>query len=402
MARLIFIGIWLVLGLTHADAAETSTDSPYVVLVSIDGFRWDYIEKHQALNIARIAANGVRAKRLTPVYPANTFPSHLSIVTGLHPGHHGIVANRFYDKQRNEYYEMGQGKQDASWVEGIPLWNLAEMQGIKAAAMFWPESDARINGRTPSYFYHYAHNADYQWRVEQILDWLRLPEVQRPHFITGYFSIVDSKGHEYGPDAAQTRAAVQKVDRLVGQLYDGILQLGLPVNLVLVSDHGMTYTDPNQAIKLDELELDGENFQWVNDGSHLMIYGNEDTSDARLQSEVARLSQLQDNRFRVVDVKERQRRGLEQRNRGGDILIEAVPPARFSKGKKLDIGAHGYPPELADMGALFVATGPAFKQGVSVGELHALSIYPSIARILGLELMAPVDGDITPLLPALN
>jgi len=159
-----------------------------VVLISIDGFRHDYIEKHDAKNIAELAKSGVRSKGLVPVYPSKTFPNHLSIITGRYPTNHGLVDNNFYDTERQQKYSMGDGLEDSSWITALPLWNLAEFQGVKAATFFWPESDARINGRTPSYFYHYSTPVPNSQRVDQIIEWLKLPEQARPRLVTGYFS----------------------------------------------------------------------------------------------------------------------------------------------------------------------------------------------------------------------
>lgn len=207
------VSICLMLGMNSAFAAKEQT----VVLVSIDGLRWDYIEKHGAPNLKAMAERGVRAQKLIPVYPTKTFPNHISIITGLLPVNHGIVDNSFCDKARkNDCYSMGKALGDSTWVKGIPLWNLAKMQGLKSATYFWPESDALFNGMTPDYFYHYSKYSDYQSRVDQIIQWLSLPKAQRPRFIASYFSLVDSMGHEFGPDAPQTRDAVKQLDELMG------------------------------------------------------------------------------------------------------------------------------------------------------------------------------------------
>ena len=222
----LFLGMVLIASMLPF-AVGANSESQTVVLISLDGFRHDYIEKHGAANLARIAEKGVRAKGLVPVFPANTFPNHLSVITGLNPVNHGIVNNSFYDKTRLSdkgyaQYSMGDGKKDSTWITGIPLWNLVEFHDRRAATFFWPESDARINGTVPSYYYPYSKYADYDERVNQILQWLSLPEATRPQFVAGYFSLVDSVGHDAGPDAAQTKAAVQAVDALVGRLYDQI------------------------------------------------------------------------------------------------------------------------------------------------------------------------------------
>nr|WP_232365005.1 ectonucleotide pyrophosphatase/phosphodiesterase [Salinimonas marina] len=206
MLRLFVVVLGLI-GITGIfEAAATPATEQHVVLISLDGFRHDYIEQHQASELARIARQGVRAKRLTPVFPANTFPNHLSLITGLLPANHGVVNNEFLDKQRPEdngyaRYHMGKGYKDSSWLQGVPLWTLAELQGKKTASYFWPEADARFFGTTPTYHYHYSKHADYQQRIDQIVSWLQLPAIARPQFVAGYFSLIDTIGHDYGPIA---------------------------------------------------------------------------------------------------------------------------------------------------------------------------------------------------------
>src|SRR5690606_7748230 len=161
------VGVLLALSCLQVQAAEEQT----VVLISIDGFRHDYIELHGAPNIAKIAEQGVRSEGLIPVYPSKTFPNHISIVTGQYPSNHGIVDNNFYDTERKQRYKMGDGVKDSTWLTTLPIWNLAEFQGVKAATFFWPESEARINGRTPSYYFNYSTPAPNRQRINQMVEW---------------------------------------------------------------------------------------------------------------------------------------------------------------------------------------------------------------------------------------
>ena len=179
--RTLFLALMLVAGVTTSSAQEQQEQQAQtVVMISIDGFRHDYIEMYDAKNIAAIAAQGTRAEGLIPVYPAKTFPNHISIVTGQYPSNHGIVDNRFFDTERQQKYQMGDGVKDSTWLTTLPIWNLAEFQGVKAATFFWPESEARINGRTPSYYFNYSKPAPYEQRIDQIVQWLQLPMAARP------------------------------------------------------------------------------------------------------------------------------------------------------------------------------------------------------------------------------
>ncbi|EKE72357.1 ectonucleotide pyrophosphatase/phosphodiesterase [Gallaecimonas xiamenensis] len=373
-----------------------------VVMISLDGFRWDYIEKHGASNLAAMAQQGVRAEQMRPAYPTKTFPNHLSLITGLYPSHHGIVDNHFCDKGRQQCYALGDGGKDSTWLKGMPLWNLAELNGLKAATYFWPESDAQYGGMTPSYFYHFSQQSDYHDRVSQIIDWLKLPANKRPQFVAGYFSLVDTMGHRFGPDAPQTHEAVQLVDGLIGELRERIQkEVAQPVNLVIVSDHGMTAVDPKAAVDYRQLPISGD-FKVVNASTRLMLYAKPGVDAVAIARQKAKLQQ--DPRFVVRSDAELAERHYVDSPRIADIILELAAPRFFTDKDLKDRhggGNHGYS-YTKDMGALFVAEGPAFKKGVTLAPFDNIDVYPMVAKVLGIPLLAPIDGEITPLLPALK
>lgn len=398
MVRILMLLVGLGYGLSNVVLAAPEQ---HVVLISLDGFRHDYIEKHDANALGRIAKNGVRADRMTPVFPANTFPNHLSLVTGLVPAKHGIVNNAFLDKQRvtdkgYARYHMGKGYKDSSWLSGIPLWTLVELNGRKAASYFWPESDARFFGMTPTYHYHYSKHASYQQRIDQIIDWLKLPGPARPQFVAGYFSLVDTTSHDFGPDSPQTHQAVQTMDALMGQLYDRLQQLPIAVNLVVVSDHGMLNVSNSNNILVPELKINSEDFELVNEGAQLHIYARPHTSKKAITTLHQRLTEQNKTGVIVLDSKLRNRYSMSNKTRGGDILLQAKAGHRFvdNADKKVSPGGHGYLPEHKDMGALFVASGPAFKTNYQLKTIQNIDVYPALAHILGLNILQPVDGNV--------
>lgn len=385
---------------SHAKDDKNSASNT-VVLVSLDGFRWDYIEKHGAKNLAAIAKSGVRATKMRPVYPTKTFPNHISIITGLLPINHGVVDNRFCDTQRNECYSMGKGKDDSTWFNGIPLWNLASMQGLKSAAYFWPESDARFNGMLPDYFYHYSKHSDYQNRIDQIIQWLTLPAAQRPQLVVSYFSLVDSMGHEYGPDAEQTKQAVREVDVLMGQLQQRLNELEQNVNLVIVSDHGMSTVEPNQSIAISSLPKD-DKFMVKNTGPRVLIYANKGTTKAEITAYKQHLTKAAKGRYTVLSDEQRKLYHYADNGRTGDIILQTTAPRSFANtGKVSYLGTHGYA-YSEDMAATFIANGPAFKNSLVIDEVNNLDIYPLIAKVLGIKVLNAIDGDGATLWPALN
>ena len=394
--------IWpfIFFALLASSAVVKAAEEQSVVLISIDGFRWDYIEKHDAKNLKIISEQGVRATKMRPVYPTKTFPNHVSIITGLLPVNHGIVDNRFCDTERNECYKMGKGKDDSTWLNGIPLWNLAQMQGLKAATYFWPESDARFNGMLPDYFYHYSKHSDYQKRVDQIIQWLSLPKAQRPRLVVSYFSLVDSMGHEYGPDAQQTYDAVQQLDSLMADLHTRLKALDENINLVIVSDHGMASVDPSMSIKIDSLPKD-DNFMVQNTGPRVLYYAKPN-SKADIKGFSKKLAKAADGRYIVLTDQQKRDYYYDKGPRVGDIVLQTTAPRVFTDSKMASyLGTHGYA-YTDDMAATFIATGPAFKRHVQLDEVNNLDVYPLIAKLLGLKILSPIDSDGETLWPAIK
>ncbi len=394
--------IWpfIFFALLASSAVVKAAEEQSVVLISIDGFRWDYIEKHDAKNLKIISEQGVRATKMRPVYPTKTFPNHVSIITGLLPVNHGIVDNRFCDTERNECYKMGKGKDDSTWLNGIPLWNLAQMQGVKAATYFWPESDARFNGMLPDYFYHYSKHSDYQKRVDQIIQWLSLPKAQRPRLVVSYFSLVDSMGHEYGPDAQQTYDAVQQLDSLMADLHTRLKALDENINLVIVSDHGMASVDPSMSIKIDSLPKD-DNFMVQNTGPRVLYYAKPN-SKADIKGFSKKLAKAADGRYIVLTDQQKRDYYYDKGPRVGDIVLQTTAPRVFTDSKMASyLGTHGYA-YTDDMAATFIATGPAFKRHVQLDEVNNLDVYPLIAKLLGLKILSPIDSDGETLWPAIK
>ncbi|PHR64380.1 MAG: alkaline phosphatase family protein [Idiomarina sp.] len=394
------VGLLLALACLQAQATEEQT----VVLISIDGFRHDYIELHGAPNIAKIAEQGVRSEGLIPVYPSKTFPNHISIVTGQYPSNHGIVDNNFYDTERKQRYKMGDGVKDSTWLTTLPIWNLAEFQGVKAATFFWPESEARINGRTPSYYFNYSTPAPNRQRIDQMVEWLKLPEAARPRLVTGYFSIVDTMGHRFGPESHQVAKAVKHVDELIGELWQRIHdETEVPVNLILVSDHGMSQITAKDMIDVKELNIDEELFEIVNASTRLMIYPKEDVSADQIQQLEQRLKQKQGN-FVIESEQQLAQLGVTDGPRKPAIVLGTTAPATFTtrpEEQRKDGGTHGFH-SSRDMDGLFVAAGPAIQQGTQINRFSNIHIYPFMAKLLELELMTEIDGDAEVLTPIIR
>ncbi len=376
--------------------ADTSR-APTVILVSLDGFRWDYPEKYATPNLDRIAGRGLRAEALIPVFPTKTFPNHYTQVTGLYPERHGIVGNTMYDPQTGASFSLSdrEAVADARWWGGEPLWVTTEKQGQTAATYFWPGSEAPIAGVRPTYWRSYDGRVPAERRVDQVLEWLDLPPEERPTFVTLYFSLVDTEGHRHGPDAPETAAAARRADAYLGRLLYGLEARGIldETHLIVTSDHGMAATSPERVVFLDDyvdtdaLEVltysplflarpkpgrtDGV-FAALEKVPHLRAYRKRDVP-ARLHfsdhRRIPPLVGLMDEGWSLTT------RGHFERNRG-----------RYAG------GAHGYDNRYPSMRGIFYAQGPAFRAGQVAAPFSSVHLYALMAEILGLR-PAPNDGD---------
>ncbi|HEU4662943.1 MAG TPA: ectonucleotide pyrophosphatase/phosphodiesterase, partial [Dokdonella sp.] len=235
---------------------EVAAQTP-LILVSIDGFRADYLERGRTPALAALAADGVRAEALKPAFPTLTFPNHYTLVTGLYPDHHGIVNNRMTDPafQHGFVYKEQSTIEDPRWWGGEPLWVTAEKQGVRSATMFWPGSSVAIAGVRPTFWKPFDRAVEPDARVDQILAWLDLPVPTRPRFLTLYFDQVDHEGHAHGPDSGDVDAALARVDAALARLVDGLRRRGRldTTDIVVVSDHGQAPTSPERRTYLDDV-----------------------------------------------------------------------------------------------------------------------------------------------------
>lgn len=374
--------------------------APYVVMLSIDGYRYDYTELHQAQNLSALAAAGVSAKSLKPIYPSRTFPNHYSIVTGMYADRHGIVSNNFYDPQRKTRFALSDRKAvtDGSWYLAEPLWVTAAKQGLRTASFFWVGSEGEIQGLRPNHYYLYDETVPNSNRVDKVLAWLSLPEEKRPHLLLLYMSDVDDAGHKYGPNSPEVKAAVQAVDAQVGRLYQGLIALretGLEINLVIVSDHGMHEVRPERVIQIDEPLL--TNFITVGNGPQILIYLKPNAERKLVDDLYTSLKKLahSNGHFKVHRREDMSAHQYDSSARAGDIVLEAeLGWSLFLEAPKTTVngGNHGWHPSAQNMHGIFIAEGPGFKTKKKVGTFENVNVYPAILKALELEIPEGRDG----------
>jgi predicted AlkP superfamily pyrophosphatase or phosphodiesterase len=374
-----------------------STPRPILLLVSFDGWRADYSSRLKTPNLDALARQGVRAEWLIPVFPTKTFPNHYSIVTGLYPEHHGIVSNVIDDPAIGQRFTLSAPTAlDPRWWSGEPLWNTAGRQGLKTASMFWPGSEVPIGGGHPTYWLPYNEAMPNDERVKQVLDWLALPEGERPSFITLYFSDVDTAGHRYGPESPQVAAAVAGLDGLLGDVLAGIDRLGLRARttIAVVSDHGMAQLDESRLIFIDD-DLDLSQVDIVEWSPLLAMRpraGNDDVVYAALAGKHPSL-----HVYRRGEMPER----LHYRDNPrippilglADEGWTVTSHAQFERNHGVATGGtHGYDPANASMRALLVAAGPRLRRDAVVPAFENVHLYEFFCNVLGIA-PSPNDGD---------
>ena len=369
-------------------------------MVSFDGFRHDYVEKYNLPNFKKLISKGAAAEALIPSFPSKTFPNHYTLITGMYPGTHGLVDNEFYDPGQMKPYSSKRraAVEDTSFYGGTPLWQLARQHGIKSASFYWVGSEAKVLGSFPDYYRLYDVNVKNEERVEQTISWLKLPEAERPHFISLYFSLVDHEAHTTGPTSIQTQKVLHTADSLLGMLMTKVEATKLPVNIVVVSDHGLFEMKRSEKVfrYVDQLiNTKDTSVVFANGGSQVHFY-------TKRADSLYSVLKNQAQGFNVYKQSEFPERWHYKNVRSGDILIVAEPGTYFLpeprdlkewEGKG-NFGEHGYDPALTkDMYGIFYAMGPNVKQGVKFKPFENIHVYPFVAKILGLKI-PKVDGDV--------
>lgn len=373
---------------------------PLTILVSFDGWRWDYDTKAPAPHLRALMARGVRAESLIPVFPSKTVPSHYSMATGLYPGRHGMIANVIRDPGSTHVFRRTDRAEVANpmWWGGEPIWNTAQRQGLLAATMFWPGSEAPVGGMQPRYWREFDGQVPAAARVDQVLTWLDLPVAERPSLVTLYLDEVDLMGHWYGPESSQVRDAIVRTDTQLGRLLEGLAARGLAdrANLLVVSDHGMAPTTQQQTIFVDNyVSLDDVDIYDINPTLGVVPKPGRDTAVYRaLSTAHPRLTM-----YRAQETPE----SWHFRNQPRVPPITGVADEGWVVLRRGDFaeywqrsptgGQHGYDPSSPTMRGVFVAAGPAFKAGTVVPAMENVNVYRAVALALGIE---PRETDADP------
>ncbi|KAI9597075.1 alkaline-phosphatase-like protein [Syncephalis fuscata] len=356
----------------------TDSFSQTVIMISIDGMRADYLDRSLTPILASMAKDGVRAEYMTPSFPSTTFANHYTLVTGLYPQSHGIVSNTFYDPVTKETFNYKDPKhsQDSKWWGGEPIWVTAVKQGLRSAVHMWPGSSSVIAGGRPTYLDLFDSKVTLPQKADRILEWLDMPKDKRPQLINTYVANVDTQGHNYGPNSKEVNVALAEVDAMMDRLFAGLKEKSLDiVNVVVVSDHGMTEVSEKRAISLDKI-IDMNKISGNHGYPLALLTPHSDSDIIPLYQTLLEASKKME--FNVY-LRNNVPKEYHFSNKFGWVFVT---------GTNTDIGkgTHGYNNAEVEMRASFLARGPEINasKGVKVAGFPNVQLYNLIARLLNI------------------
>ncbi len=380
--------------------ATDQRDKPTLILVSIDGFRWDYQDLYATPTLDWIADNGVRADALLPVFPTLTFPNHYSIATGLYPANHNLVGNRFPNRDRSKFYSLSDSTavQDGSWYGGRPIWVAAEESGMVSAAYFFVGTEAPVNDVPMTYWHQFDASVPGVERVQQVLDWLALPDTKRPHMITLYFEDVDTATHNHGPGSVESIESIERVDAYLKQLMAGIGETAVADStyVIVVSDHGQSSFKQEQSPFIIDDVVNLDDMIVVDHGTAAFLYLKKpDVGRARSVRDAINAKWNHGKAYTRQDMPTEWHVPVD--SNFADITLQAEPGFSVASNQSVaqhsSKGDHGWAPDYEAMHGIFLATGPRLPKGKRISALQNIDVYPLMMDILGLPITTPIDGN---------
>nr|XP_002124677.1 venom phosphodiesterase 2-like [Ciona intestinalis] len=376
--------------------------TPPLIIFSIDGFLAEYLYREKTPTIWKLATCGVHAPYMRSVYPTKTFPNHYTIVTGLYPESHGIIDNKMFDNDLQLEFKRGSTASQPHWWGGEPIWVTARKQGKKSAAYFWPGSDVNIT-MYPNYYNTYNKSVSHEERIYQVLDWLDMPESERPELIVSYASVVDHAGHKYGPDSIQVNQALAKADAYVSMLMDGLKMRNLHncANVIVLADHGMSDISCDRKTSIEDYGVDVDTV-YFRDGAIGKVGRSHDPNladlfDAKSIYNLLKCSHEKSHWQAFLKNQYLPKRFHHANNNRIEEVILAMDDGWISEGRKdtfedCDGGSHGFDNEFSSMHALFASHGPGFKRKLNTTDpFENIELYNLMADLLKID-AAPNNG----------
>lgn len=388
--------------------------APTTILISLDGFRADFLQRGLTPILNGFIREGVSPKYMLPSFPSVTFPNHYTMVTGLYPESHGVVGNSYWDPvlQEEFYYTHPDAMQAKWWQGGEPIWATAEEQGVRVATHMWPGSEAHIGDFEPAFVDKYNGSELLERKVSTILGYLDKPgpdmlniatvvDDQRPQLIAAYVPNVDADGHKYGPNSTAIRDTIQSVDTMLDLLLTGLNDRNLTdlVNVVVVSDHGMATTSTERTIQFEDL-VDPELIEHIDGWPHYGLRPKNPNTIGELYQDLF-LKAEQGEGFDVY-TKETMPKRYHFTNNDRIAPLWIVPRTGWAivMRNEFDVetakanddvyhprGIHGYDHEHPLMRAIFVARGPSFphRPGSRVEVFQNIEVYNILCDSIGVH-----------------
>lgn len=373
------------------ERAQVEQRDPITILISLDGFRPDYLDRGLTPNLAALAAGGVKAG-MAPSFPSLTFPNHHTIATGLRPDRNGIIGNTMTDPSHSPDFWVG-GTDAWWWNESVPIWVAAEKAGIPTATEIWPGTTVATNGIFPTDWHQFGFTIGMRHRTNSIIDWARRPAENRPRFMMLYIEELDHAGHEFGPDSPEVNETLAALDKQIGRMRDALAAMGQPANLVVVSDHGMAARSEDRVVPLYQ-DIAGLGLA-VEQGAYASINPLPGKDAELAQVLLKPREHLQC--WRKGDLPERFHYGRNPRVPAFFCLGETGWAVRAKPPKPGDGpwngGTHGWDNQDPLMRAIFIANGPAFKPGMTLPDFDNVNVEPLLRELIGLPAHdAEIDG----------
>jgi predicted AlkP superfamily pyrophosphatase or phosphodiesterase len=379
----LFIVIWLTQGTSYA---QYEALKPLTILISIDGFKPEYLNRGHSKTLLQLGEQGLLAKGLQSTFPSITFPNHYSIVTGLHADHHGIVNNTMYDPQiPNQVFMLSSPEAITNpkwWTEAEPIWITLSKHNKTASTLFWPGTEVSIQGKQPMDWLPYEHSMTSIQRVDKLLSWLDRPATQRADFVTLYFSEVDTFGHGFGPNSNEVNGAVQRVDDAIHRLIKGLEQMNVLKNtsLVIVSDHGMAEVPNQNQINGSQLTKQYPHLKWEWLGP---LAGFQAPKEQRAEILKTLSTEPRMKCWEKSALPQSFNFGTHRRIPDIVCLADIGWTISANINNKTIPGQHGYNPNEQDMHGLLIVNGPRIKPQ-AIGIAQSIDVYLLLCELLSI------------------
>ena len=362
----------------------SSNSDKYTLIISFDGFRYDYLKNVDTPNFDKFKKSGVSSS-LVPIFPSLTFPNHYSIATGCYADEHKILGNTFYSESLNKKYSMGDSEsvQNGEFYGMEPIWVTAEKNNLISATYYWIGSEAKIGDYRPSIYKEYDGSVSFKSRVDSVVSWYSASIDKRPNLTMLYFSEPDYTGHSYGPNSKEINLSIIEMDNLLGYIISQLKELEIyeKLDIIIVSDHGMTDVSEDRLILLDK-HINLKDFEMILSPAiaHLKLKDDSKVDQLYIYKDIYNANAYHRENF--------PKNYHFLNNDSPDYIIVAdlgwtiTTSSKIKQKKNFPGGMHGYDSKYTSMHGVFFASGPSFKQNIVVDSFENINIYPIICRTL--------------------